>query len=111
MTDSDAHKSGLRGRIRRPAPPAPVPAARPTAESQPAEAAPDLTRVSGHKANADTAADAMTESASPSPAKAATATATASSDSSAGSTADANQGQSNSDIVASTGSMLSLIHI
>ena len=105
MTDSDAHKSGLRGRIRRPAPPAPVPAARPTAESQPAEAAPDLTRVSGHKANADTAADAMTESASPSPAKAATATATASGDSSAGSTTDANQGQSNSDIVASTGSM------
>lgn len=105
MTDSDAHKSGLRGRIRRPAPPAPVPAARPTAEPQSAEAAPDLTRVSGRKASSDTALETKADTPSSSAAEKATATATTAHDSTGNSTADADQGQSNSDIVASTGSM------
>lgn len=44
MTDSDAHKSGLRKRIRKPAPPAPVPTSRTSYSTRTVEAAPDLSR-------------------------------------------------------------------
>lgn len=94
MTDSDAHKSGLRGRIRRPAPPAPVPTARRAADTQPAEAAPDLTRVSGRTSTTGKSAAAQSSNAD-----------TTATTNSATATAEENQGQSNSDIVASTGSM------
>ena len=123
MTDSDAHKPGLRGRIRTPAPPAPVPASRPPTETRPAESAPDLSRVtrnrvrpgaaSGHPgssrppgATAEAGAAAGPRSAPQTAVASVSETgATPATRGAQGEPARTSGAQSDTDVVASTGSM------
>ena len=123
MTDSDAQHLGLRGRIRQPAPPAPVPIRKESGRFRPAEEAPDLSSNPKARARA-AAAERTSREPTQNPADtdphmrtvgaagAATATASASTK-----TAEAHQSskdrapaptdeeESDSSVVASTGSM------
>ena len=115
MNDSDAQQSGLRSRIRKPAPPAPVPVRKETGPIRQADEAPDLS--SNPKARARTAAtqgSAQTTTDTDPKMRAVGATATvtkaASASTATRSTSDrapaqTEEQESDSSVVASTGSM------
>lgn len=107
MTEPDAHQSGQRGRIRKPAPPAPVPVTRSRATGRPEEPQPNLSRppVESHAADsADGAWSAVGGADAPGASGAAAGTAVADGPKPAD-PSERGTRASDADVVRSTGSM------